>query len=133
MYKTARYTGHTALRGVRRAGAQRDDIAIDFMQPRSAASWAGMLAQRRVDAVVNCVGILMPSPGQSFERVHRDGPIELFEGAALAGVMRVVQVSALGAGDADGGAARVASNAAHIRATPYLRTKRAAEVVPCLD
>lgn len=54
---------------------------------------------RRIDAVVNCVGILMQGAGQTFERVHARGPGELFKGAALAGVHRVVQVSVLGVRD----------------------------------
>jgi uncharacterized protein YbjT (DUF2867 family) len=54
------------------------------------------LTDARIDAVINCVGILMPSRAQSFERIHAQGPIELFRGAVLAGVSRIVQVSALG-------------------------------------
>jgi hypothetical protein len=74
-------------------------MAIDFMRERSPAEWAALLRARRVDAVVNCVGILIPDAGASFARVHTEGPIELFRGAALAGVGRVVQVSALGIRD----------------------------------
>ena len=66
--------------------------------------------------MVNCVGLLMPRQGQSFERVHAQGPIELFRGAALAGVQQVVQVSALGAGDD-------AATATSL----YLRSKRQAD------
>ena len=71
-------------------------MALDFMHPRAPADWAAELRARRIDTVVNCVGILMPGADASFERVHTDGPVELFRGAALAGVGRVVQVSALG-------------------------------------
>jgi uncharacterized protein YbjT (DUF2867 family) len=69
---------------------------MDYMQARSPESWAQALAGRHIEAVVNCVGILMETRAQSFERVHAQGPIELFRGTALAGVRRVVQVSALG-------------------------------------
>ena len=71
-------------------------MPVDYMQPVAPEAWAERLARARVDAVVNCVGILMPSRAQSFDRVHAQGPIELFRGAALAGVSRIVQVSALG-------------------------------------
>ena len=59
----------------------------------------------------------MPRPSASFERVHTAGPIELFRGAALAGVGRVVQVSALGVGAA----------AEARRSRDYLRSKRLAD------
>jgi uncharacterized protein YbjT (DUF2867 family) len=89
---------------------------VDYMQPRTPQAWADALGGARIEAVVNCVGILMPSRGQSFERVHTQGPIELFRGAALAGVQRVVQVSALGVG----------TDAASL-ATPYLHSKLRAD------
>ena len=87
-------------------------------------AWAQRLVQARIDAVVNCVGILLPRGGQTFERVHAEGPAELFRGAALAAMqrglqgspgspaLRVVQVSAFGAATG---------------ASPYLRSKRAAD------
>jgi len=79
-------------------------------------AWRDRLQARHIDAVVNCVGILMPSRTQSFERIHTAGPIELFRGAALAGVKRVVQISALGVGvDATS------------LATPYLHSKLLAD------
>ena len=58
----------------------------------------------------------MPGADASFERVHTEGPIELFRGAALAGVGRVVQVSALGV-----------AAAAEAGETDYLRSKRLAD------
>ncbi len=79
------------------AASRRDaSMPVDYMQPVAPDAWAERLARARIDAVVNCVGILMPSRAQSFDRVHAQGPIELFRGAALAGVSRIVQVSALG-------------------------------------
>ena len=85
-------------RGQTVIAASRGDASmpVDFMQTASPEAWAVRLAGARIDAVINCVGILMPSRSQSFERVHAQGPIELFRGAALADVSRVVQVSALG-------------------------------------
>lgn len=86
----------TAARG-ERDGLTR--LQFDYAQPRTRDEWAQRLRERGVDAVVNSVGILMPSGRQTYERLHRDGPIELFEGAAKAGVRRVVQISALGVAD----------------------------------
>jgi uncharacterized protein YbjT (DUF2867 family) len=85
-------------RGQTVVAASRGDAAmpVDYMQAVTPQAWAARLVEARIDAVVNCVGILMPSRAQTFERVHAQGPIELFRGAALAGVSRIVQVSALG-------------------------------------
>lgn len=102
-----RSRGHRAVAASRGGGWR-----IDFMAPVAPAAWAERLRAERIDAVVNCVGVLMARDGQRFERVHEQGPIELFEGAALAGVQRVVQVSALGAGTGS---------------TPYLASKRRAD------
>ncbi len=79
------------------AASRRSSWALDFMQPTAPAVWAEHLRAAHIDAVVNCVGILMQRGGQAFERVHTQGPLELFAGAALAGIGRVVQISALGA------------------------------------
>jgi len=111
-----RWRGHRVVAAGRSAGTGSEAMALDFMRPRTPADWAADLRARRIDAVVNCVGILMPGAGASFERVHTEGPVELFRGAALAGVARVVQVSALGvAATAEAGE------------TDYLRSKRLAD------
>lgn len=87
-----RSRGQTVIR------ASRGDVSmpVDYMQPVKPQDWAARLTEARIDAVVNCAGILTQSRAQSFERVHAQGPIELFRGAALAGVSRIVQISALG-------------------------------------
>jgi uncharacterized protein YbjT (DUF2867 family) len=105
--------GHHVLGGGRSRG-----LHIDFMAPVSPQAWAQHLREWQVDAVVNCVGILREDQDRSFARVHAQGPSELFRGAALAGVRRVVQVSALGA-QVD----------AHTRAPAYLKSKREADDV----
>jgi uncharacterized protein YbjT (DUF2867 family) len=81
--------------------ASRGDASmrVDYAQAVAPEAWAARLTHARIDAVINCVGILMPSRTQTFERVHAQGPIELFRGAVLAGVSRIVQVSALGVTD----------------------------------
>jgi uncharacterized protein YbjT (DUF2867 family) len=93
-----RARGHKVVEGSRRPGAAREHWPLDFARPVAPQRWAERLRDAQVDTVVNCVGILMPSRGQRFERIHAQGPIELFRGAALAGVRRVIQVSALGVG-----------------------------------
>jgi uncharacterized protein YbjT (DUF2867 family) len=111
-----RARGHKVVEGARGVVDARATLHLDFMQPTSPQAWAARLGAAQVDTIVNCVGILMPSKQQSFERVHSQGPIELFRGAALAGVRRIVQVSALGVrGDAD------------TLATPYLHSKLLAD------
>jgi len=94
-----RARNHPVVEAARALPEGARTLPVDFMQPQEPRDWARLLAARRIDAVVNCVGILMQGPSQSFERVHARGPSELFKGAALAGVHRVVQVSALGVRD----------------------------------
>lgn len=111
-----RSRGHVVVEGSRGAADGRHAWHVDYMQARRPQDWATRLREAQIEVVVNCVGILMPAGGQRFERVHTEGPIELFRGAALAGVKRVLQVSALGVrGDAD------------TLATPYLRSKLLAD------
>ena len=114
--RALRSRGHHVIEGARGVDEARHTMPIDFMVPVAPEAWARRLRERHVEAVVNCVGILMPSRGQTFERVHTAGPVELFRGAAIAGVAREVQVSALGVGDDP-----------ESLATPYLRSKLLAE------
>ncbi len=109
-----RMRGHTVIGAARSLRDGERSIHVDYMQPRSPEVWAERLRDARIDAVVNAVGILIPSRTQRFERVHAQGPIELFRGAVLAGATRIVQVSALGVGD----------DAVDV---PYLATKLAAD------
>jgi len=51
-----------------------------------------------LDVLINAAGIFDERGGQSFDDVHVNGPCTLFEQAARAGVPRVIQISALGAG-----------------------------------
>ena len=51
-----------------------------------------------VDVLINAVGILRESGNQTFDALHTHGPKALFAAAAQAGVRRVIQISALGAG-----------------------------------
>ena len=68
------------------------DLAPEIWAPRLEA----------VEAVINCAGILQSSAGNDIRAVHETGPIALFGACETAGVRRVIQVSALGAGAAAG-------------------------------
>jgi uncharacterized protein YbjT (DUF2867 family) len=68
---------------------------VDFRHLLTPADWLPHLAG--VDAVINCVGIIGESAGQKFWTLHAHAPSALFRACALAGVRRVVQISALGA------------------------------------
>jgi nucleoside-diphosphate-sugar epimerase len=113
-----RWRGHVVVETTRGPGlAATGAVTLDFMTPVAPEHWATRLRELDIDAVVNCVGVLMAAGGASFERIHSAGPIELFRGAVAAGVGRVVQVSALGVG--------TAADAA--REPAYLRSKRCAD------
>lgn len=100
--------GHRVLRGVRHAAA--NEIRIDYASDLRAEQWSARL--RGVDAVINAVGILTERGSQTFDAIHRDAPIALFEACRLLDIRRVVQISALGSEDGD---------------TAYFRSKREAD------
>ena len=90
--------GHAVVRVQRRApGDGGDVVQADFARPPGRAWWEPRLAG--IDAVVNAVGILRDRPGQRFQALHVDAPLELFHACVAAGVPVVLQVSALGADD----------------------------------
>jgi uncharacterized protein YbjT (DUF2867 family) len=68
------------------------DLARD-----SALDWAGRL--KNVQAVVNAAGIFRGHGANGLERVHATGPCALFEACAAAGIPKLIQISALGAGE----------------------------------
>jgi nucleoside-diphosphate-sugar epimerase len=51
------------------------------------------------DVAVNAVGIIREAPGSSFEAVHTQAPVALFDAAQRGGVRKIVQISAMGADD----------------------------------
>lgn len=92
--------GHTLVCAVRRPPRRPQNprisyVQIDFNKAVSPEDWAAALVG--VDVVVNAVGILRESPGQTFDLIHRAAPSALFSAAAVAGVEHIVQMSALGA------------------------------------
>jgi uncharacterized protein YbjT (DUF2867 family) len=52
-----------------------------------------------VDVVINAVGIIRESGGQTFRALHEQAPVALFQACETAGVRRVIQISALGCDD----------------------------------
>lgn len=103
--------GHEVVRGVR-VPAHAQDIAIDYAHDVHVQDWLPRLVG--IDAVINAVGILHEDREQRFDAIYRDAPIALFKACELAGIRRVIQISALG------GTAEAAF-------TPYLRSKRQAD------
>ncbi|WP_277184296.1 SDR family oxidoreductase [Caballeronia sp. BR00000012568055] len=101
--------GHHIVRGARLPIAD-DDVAIDFSAVLTTSEWRARL--KGIDAVVNATGILHESADQSFEAIHRDSPIGLFDTCCRAGVRHIIQISALGAATGD---------------TAYFTSKRAAD------
>lgn len=102
--------GHKVIRGVRRPH-RPDDIAVDYRNDVDVATWLPRLAG--IDAVVNAVGVLRDSKAQPMARLHDTVPRALFAAAAQRGIKRIVQISALGAGQGID--------------TPYMQTKQAAD------
>ncbi len=78
-----------------------------LLQP---ADWAPLLDG--CDAVVNASGLLQDGAGDSVQRIQRDAVIALNDACAMAGVRRIVQISAAGL---DG------------NASDFMRTKAAAD------
>lgn len=103
--------GHEVVRGVR-VPAHAQDRAIDYAHDVHVQDWMPRLVG--IDAVINAVGILHEDRAQRFDAIHRDAPIALFKACELAGIRRVIQISALG------GTVEAAF-------TPYLHSKRQAD------
>ena len=114
--------GHTVVAAVRRAEAAprfacESAIEIDLNRDITVETWLPRL--ERIDAVVNCAGILQGTRAQSIDAVHAHGPIALFRACERAGVRRVVQVSAISAERSAGTAYALTKLAAdeHLRAS----------------
>ena len=88
-------------------------ITVDFMQLQRAEDWIAHL--EGVDVVINSVGIIAESSRQSFEMLHHQSPAALFHACEIAGVQRVIQISALGADET--------------AVTPYHLSKKSADDV----
>jgi len=85
-------------------------LACDLTKD-TAADWRSRL--KNVDAVVNAAGIFRGHGANSFEQVHAAGPRALFEACAAMAIPKLIQISALGAGEG--------------AQTPFHLTKRTAD------
>jgi uncharacterized protein YbjT (DUF2867 family) len=109
LVRELRSHGHSVVT----AGRSGCDVQVDFRYAHSVEDFAPLV--KGADVVVNAVGILIERGDEGFDAVHVAAPRALFEACAAAHVARVMQISALGAG-----------NAPHI-AGRYMASKREAE------
>lgn len=86
---------------------------FDFRRMLTPEDWLPHL--QGIEVVVNSVGIIAETRGQTFETLHHQAPAALFRACVMAGVPRVVQISALGADEQ--------------AFTPYQVSKKAADDV----
>jgi len=70
-------------------------ILCDFAKDSDPDIWEERL--KGIDVIINAVGIIASSSANSFEALHRDTPIAIFEAAKRVGVKKIIQISALGA------------------------------------
>lgn len=70
-------------------------LQLNFADMSDKTDW--LLHLQNIDAVINCVGIITESKGQTFQSLHAQVPTALFTAAEQAGVKKIIQISALGA------------------------------------
>jgi uncharacterized protein YbjT (DUF2867 family) len=93
--------GHEVVPAVRRPDEtdrllpRPASVRVDFNRATDPRDWAPHLT--RIDAVINCAGILQGRPGQSIDAIHARAPIALFQACEAAGIKRVIQISAISA------------------------------------
>lgn len=88
---------------------------FDYSAMQTTDDWLPHL--QGVDAVINAVGIIAETRGQTFAALHYQAPVALFHACVETGVKRVVQISALGADEQ--------------AFTPYQLSKKAADDALC--
>ena len=117
--RALRWRGHVVVETTRRAGPAMPGrcVALDFRRRSRAAQWAARLSALDVDAIVNCVGILMADAQRQLRAHPQRRADRALSRRRAAGVARIVQVSALGVGAAADGR----------REPDYLRSKRLAD------
>jgi len=91
-----RDAGHEPVLAVRNIASVDDAMAVacDMARDTEPQVWKERL--ERIDAVVNCAGILRETRADTFQSVHVDAPLALFRACMARGVRRVIQISALG-------------------------------------
>ncbi len=67
---------------------------VRLEQLSAADAWRPLIAD--IDVVLNCVGILRQRGAETYEKVHHIAPAALADACSMAGVRRLVHVSALG-------------------------------------
>lgn len=67
---------------------------IDFNSYTSHKKWLGILQD--IDVVINAVGIITQNFANSFATVHKTSTISLFKACEIAGVKKIIHISALG-------------------------------------
>ncbi|HHJ16555.1 MAG TPA: SDR family oxidoreductase [Gammaproteobacteria bacterium] len=102
--RSLRDSGHEVIAAVRDPAAlkRRFDaitaVALDFTTLQTVDACLPLLSD--IDVVINTVGIIRETGNQAFDQLHHTAPCLLFRACQLAGVRKVIQISALGA-DAD--------------------------------
>lgn len=87
-----------------------DILQLNFTNMGKVSDWLPHL--HNIDAVINCVGIIVESKGQTFQTLHADVPIALFKAAEQLQVKKIIQISALGADDSAQSAYHLSKKAA---------------------
>jgi len=69
-------------------------LQLNFADMTDNTDWSPHL--QNIDAVINCVGIIVETKGQTFQILHAQAPTALFKAAEQTGVKKIIQISALG-------------------------------------
>ena len=88
LYTALQAAGHSVIPIARRSG-------VDMNQLLTPDAWLPYLAA--VEVIINSVGIIAETKGQTFAKLHYHAPVALFQAAQQAGITRIIQISALGA------------------------------------
>jgi uncharacterized protein YbjT (DUF2867 family) len=89
------FIGRHAAVALRAAGHEVVAGKLDFARALKPENWLASL--QGVEALVNAVGIIRERGSRTFDVLHYRAPRALFDACRIAGVRRVVQISALGA------------------------------------
>lgn len=93
------FIGQHLLKALQTAGhhvkAVTRSNGFDFNQMTTKKAWLPHL--KEIDVVINCVGIIVETGNQKFTTLHYQAPVALFHACEESNVMKVIQISALGA------------------------------------
>jgi uncharacterized protein YbjT (DUF2867 family) len=111
------FIGHHLLKALQAAGHHVKEVTrhdgFDFNQMTTIDAWLPHL--KEIDVVINCVGIIVETGNQTFTTLHYQAPVALFHACEQTNIMKVIQISALGADEQ--------------AFTPYQLSKKAADDV----